>query len=283
MMKQHVILVMLTALKATTLNAYATSTAIEHEPIANADNFDIVGLRLSMPPHEVHQTLKRRAGLRITESKGALIIQLPTAAQKKVPGSDYVRVITALENSRYPESIAVTFTPFAGQEQSISIERKQTFGPNQQPTIDSAINALLSKYGPVSYKRKPDPMSIELFWRFDKNGVLHDIKQVEIKKAMSDACGSPSSVIFEYGFDKVSDRDTIQNLLNKYEKCGETQVRAVISTNPSANMVNTLQVYLDSWTKAVSAKRAIWAEMARHERNQQNRDIRDANQRKPEL
>jgi len=266
--------------------AIAGSTIVrakDTENTASARQFDVVGLRLAMSPLEINQIIKGRSGLRSTESKGSLIYQPSTGGQKRIPGSDYIRVITALENTKYPESITVIFTPTSGREQAISIERKQIFRPDQQPSIDTATDALINKYGQISYKRKLNSTTTELFWRFDDGGLLRDVKQGGIGPTTSDVCGSPSSVIFEYGFDKVSDKTTIQNLLEKYEKCGHTQVRAVLSSHQSTNLVSSLQVYLDGWVNAVSAKRAMQQLIEDFASNQLSKDTSNANRRKPEL
>lgn len=260
---------------------------------------NILGIRLGMTPGEVRKILEARPGIKkVGEVRGVLMYQPASGQPKPIPNSGYINKLVALPGPVVYEDLSVRFTPTAGRERAVSIIRRQTFLEGQQPTIDVTVKALVEKYGPFSYKRKPNPLgvTIDYFWRFDSSARLLN-GNTDAAGGENDVCANPADAALEVaapssGFSPEwfkANQQLIkvhQELLSKYEKCGQTQVFARLDTGGAradASLVRSLSVNLSAWVEAVAARRATDRYVQAYEKGEIGKGIGIANQRKPEL
>lgn len=235
---------------------------------------NILGIQLGMTPNEVRKILDTRPGVKVREVRGVLMYQPASGSPKPIPNSTYVKELNTFPDPISTERIIVTFTPTAGRERAISVERSQTFHPGQQPTIDATVEALVEKYGPLSYKRKPNPLGvfIDYFWRFDSSSKLLKANTGPVG-AESDVCAS-------------SARAVLISILPTFEKCGQTQVFARLDTGGAradTPLVRSLSVSLSAWAEAIAAKRSVDSFMENYGKDQAGKEIQKADKRKLDL
>lgn len=250
---------------------------------------DIVGIRLGMAPGEVRRILEGRPGMRVNEARSALMYQPIAGHPKRIPNSDYVASIFATPVRGNLENITVVFTPVAGRERAISIERKQDFSAGQKPSIEATVGALVDKYGPYSYKLSPGGPFINYFWRFDSQAKLRDKKpDVPEGTGYSDICRNPARAALEAQRNANSAQDIKlrQDILAKFEKCGHTQIFAAldgVAARADAPIVNSLKVILSGWVEAVAARRDVDRFVENYGKGEAGKEVREADKRKLDL
>lgn len=270
----------------------SSDTALTSEtPGGNATQVgpNILGIRLGMTPNEARKILDTRPGIKVREVRGVLMYQPASGSRKPIPNSGYVKELNTFPAPVTTEAILVTFTPTAGRERVISVERRQTFPAGQQPTIDATVEALVEKYGPFSYKRKPNPLGvfIEYFWRFDSSTRLLNANTGTVG-AESDVCANPARAALgatPLNFSPLSIK-VFQDLLTKYEKCGQPQVFARLDTGGAradAPLVRSLSVSLSGWVEAVAARRDVDRFVENYGKGEAGKEIREADKRRLDL
>lgn len=247
---------------------------------------NILGIQLGMTPSEVRRILAGRPGVRVNEARSALMYQPIAGHQKRIPNSDYVELISA---SGGLENITVVFTPVAGRERAISIERKQDFPAGQKPSIEATVGALIDKYGPYSYKLSPGGPFINYFWRFNSQAKLRDIKpDVPEGRGYSDICRNPAraALTAQQNLNSAQDIKMRQDILAKFEKCGHTQIFAELDgggARADAPVVNSLKVILSAWVEAVATRRTVDSLIENYGKDQAGKEIQKADKRKLDL
>lgn len=245
----------------------------------------MIGIRLGMTPGEVKPLLQGRKPLRVNEHRGALLYPSASGGQQQIPGSQYVRLVVGTIVGG-DESVAVNFTPSAGSERAVSIERKQTFRPGQEPSHEATLSALTKKYGPFSFKRDPyNGTSIKYVWRFDAHGVLRDVTTKVDTSYKTDICLLPARAALDTPANK-QDKQVLPDMLASMERCGATQVIAelgIVGNQADAQLVRTLEVHLGAWQEAVAARRSAEKRIEDYGRGAAHQSVREADQRRPEL
>lgn len=250
---------------------------------------NILGIQLGMTPSEVRKILEGRPGMRVNEARSALMYQPISGHPKRIPNSDYVASIFATPIRGNLENITVVFTPVAGRERAISIERKQDFPIGQKPSIEATVGALVDKYGPYSYKLSPGGPFINYFWRFDSQAKLRDIKpDVSEGRGYSDICGNPARAALEaqQNANSAQDIKLRQDILAKFEKCGHTQIFAAldgVAARADAPVVNSLKVILSGWVEAVAARRDVDRFVENYGKGEAGKEVREADKRRLDL
>lgn len=250
---------------------------------------NILGIQLGMTPNEVRKILDTRPGIKVREVRGVLMYQPASGSPKPIPNSGYVKEINTFPAPVSTEAIIVTFTPTAGRERAISVERRQTFPVGQQPTINATSEALVDKYGPVSYKLKPGGPFINYFWRFDSQAKLRDIKpDVPEGHGYNDICRNPAraALAAQQNTNSAQDIKLRQDILSKFEKCGHTQIFAELDgggARADAPVMRSLQVILSAWVEAVAARRAVDSFVENYGKGEASKEVREADKRKLDL
>lgn len=250
---------------------------------------DILGIRLGMSPADARHILEKHPNLIVREVRGALVYQPASGHPRQIQNSGYVKLFSAIPKGGFGsrESITINFTPTAGRERAISIEREQTFLVGEEPSADAATKALLDKYGPLSYKRNPGGPFTNYFWRFDAQGNLRDVKR-DVVVDYGDVCGNPARAALETmpTINSPQDAQQLQGLLAKFEKCGHTQIFAQLDVGGAradARIVRSLKVILSGWAEAVAARRSIDIFIENNGKDQAGKDIHKADKRKLDL
>lgn len=272
-------------------SAQANSDAVlpSETPVGNITQAgpNILGIQLGMAPSEVRKILARRPGIKIGEMPGFLLYQPASGERKEIPNSRYIKRLITLPGS--VEQITVDFTPTAGRERVISVERRQTFRAGQQPTINATTEALVDKYGPFSYQFKPGGPFINYFWRFDSQAKLRDVKpDVSEGYAYNDICRRPARAALE-GQSNIKSAQGIkihQDLLAKFEKCGHTQIFAELDgggARADAPVLRSLTVVLNGSVEAVAARRDVDRFVENYGKGEAGKEVREADKRKLDL
>lgn len=149
---------------------------------------DVLGLRIGLTPDQARKVFKshgfgasakssNRPFDSYTESTNTLSIGLPEQAQRPVPNTKYLAMISgAIRDVRDPATensgsiLSVFFGPVPGQEQIVLLNRAEYFSASKKPTLATFAKTLVEKYGPPT-EVLPDGSGVYR-WRYDSTGTL---------------------------------------------------------------------------------------------------------------